>query len=147
MIAVCDRKLKLVRTEYGYSQERMAAVLGLSKKTLLEVEKGRATLGWTGTAAVCGIFRDSEVLSAAFGGAPDELVRTLALDGFVARERPASGLFWVTEEEFGGYRLVQNVISQHYRLYSPDGELLGASFDPEELKKLTEGIRTVKRDG
>jgi len=30
-----DRHLKLVRTEYGFTQEVMARVLGLSKKTLI----------------------------------------------------------------------------------------------------------------
>ena len=33
-----DIHLKLVRTEYGYTQEMMAAILGLSKKTLVEIE-------------------------------------------------------------------------------------------------------------
>ena len=32
-----DTQLKLVRTEYGYTQEMMASILGLSKKTLVEI--------------------------------------------------------------------------------------------------------------
>ena len=43
-----DTQLKLVRTEYGYTQEMMASILGLSKKTLVEIEKGRSSLGWMG---------------------------------------------------------------------------------------------------
>ena len=46
-----DTQLKLVRTEYGYTQEMMASILGLSKKTLVEIEKGRSTLGWMGAVA------------------------------------------------------------------------------------------------
>ncbi|RAZ02983.1 transcriptional regulator, partial [Klebsiella oxytoca] len=46
-----NRQLKLVRTEYGFTQETMANVLGLSKKTLVEIEKGRSSLGWMGAAA------------------------------------------------------------------------------------------------
>ena len=34
----------------------------------------------------------------------------------------------------GGWIVVQNVISQHYRLFSPTGELVASSFDPEELR-------------
>lgn len=30
-----DEKLKLIRTEYGFNQEKMADVLGISKKTLV----------------------------------------------------------------------------------------------------------------
>lgn len=46
-----NRQLKLVRTEYGFTQEAMARALGLSKKTLVEIEKGRSSLGWMGAAA------------------------------------------------------------------------------------------------
>ena len=46
-----DIHLKLVRTEYGYTQELMASILGLSKKTLVEIEKGRSSLGWMGAVA------------------------------------------------------------------------------------------------
>ena len=62
-VAELDGLAKLVRTEYGVSQEVMARVLGISKKTLVEVEKGRRSLGWTGAAALCAIFSDSQVLS------------------------------------------------------------------------------------
>ena len=49
--AALDSALKAVRKEYGFTQEKMAAVLGVSKKTLVEIEKGRSSLGWTGAAA------------------------------------------------------------------------------------------------
>jgi DNA-binding XRE family transcriptional regulator len=41
-----DQKVKLIRNEKGYTQDKMAAVLGISKKTLVQVEKERASLGW-----------------------------------------------------------------------------------------------------
>ena len=40
-VAELDRQVKLVRTEYGFTQDVMARVLGISKKTLVEIEKGR----------------------------------------------------------------------------------------------------------
>ncbi|MBQ2846019.1 MAG: helix-turn-helix domain-containing protein, partial [Firmicutes bacterium] len=42
-----DGQVKLVRTEYGFTQDVMARVVGISKKTLVEIEKGRSSLGWT----------------------------------------------------------------------------------------------------
>ncbi len=36
-------KLRLIRTESRYTQEKMANVLGISKKTLVQIEKGRST--------------------------------------------------------------------------------------------------------
>ena len=134
MIGLCDRKIRLVRAEFGYSQERMAASLGLSKKTLLEIEKGRSTLGWTGTAAMCAVFRSSEILHATFGGDPAELAAALALDGFAPERHTSGGPFWTPVSDDGGWRIVQNVISQHYRLFSPSGELIASSFDLPALR-------------
>lgn len=139
MTGICNKKLRLVRAEYGYSQERMAEALGLSKKTLLEIEKGRSSLGWTGTAALCAVFRDSEVLYSAFGGEALELVKTLATVSYVPQKHMSGGLFWSPVTERGGYRILQNVISQHYRLFSPENELLAASFDLNELLGMIPG--------
>ena len=47
VVAVVNSKLKLVRTEYGLTQDKMAVILGISKKSLVESEKGRRSLGWT----------------------------------------------------------------------------------------------------
>ena len=65
--AALDSALKAVRKEYGFTQEKMAAVLGISKKTLVEIEKGRSSLGWTGAAAFAAIFRESCILQWAEG--------------------------------------------------------------------------------
>jgi DNA-binding XRE family transcriptional regulator len=46
-IEICDSKLKMIRIEFSYSQEKMALILGISKKTLVEIEKGRSSLGRT----------------------------------------------------------------------------------------------------
>ena len=46
-----DSKLKLIRTEYCLTQDKMAAVIGLSKKTLVEIEKGRRSLSWSAAVA------------------------------------------------------------------------------------------------
>ena len=136
MIDLCNRNLRLIRAEYNYSQERMAAALGLSKKTLLEIEKGRASLGWTGTAALCAVFRASRILNNTFGGDPAELAAAMALDGYLPVKYSISGPFWTQISDDEGWRIVQNVISLHYRLFSPDGELIAASLSLEELRNL-----------
>ena len=55
-------RLKLIRTEYGITQEAMSEMLGISKKTLVETEKGRRELSWTEVIAVASVFEKSEVL-------------------------------------------------------------------------------------
>ena len=73
-----DARVKLVRAEFDLTQEKMALLLGLSKKTLVEIEKGRSSLGWTGAVALCTIFSSSEVLQNAFGGDLPGLIQALA---------------------------------------------------------------------
>lgn len=63
-----DRQLKLVRTEHGFTQDAMSQALGLSKKTLVQIEKGRASLGWMGAVALASIFSESQVLAGRLGG-------------------------------------------------------------------------------
>ena len=65
-----NRQVKLVRAEYGYTQDVMARILGLSKKTLVEIEKGRSSLGWMGAVAFCSLFSGSRVLSGILGEKP-----------------------------------------------------------------------------
>lgn len=57
-----DEKLKLVRSEYDYTLDKMAEILGISRKTLIQIEKERASLEWTGAVTLCTIFRDGEIL-------------------------------------------------------------------------------------
>ena len=40
-ISIMNSKIKLIRTEFDLTQEKMAEAIGISKKTLVEIEKGR----------------------------------------------------------------------------------------------------------
>lgn len=66
-ILLCDRKEKLVRNELGLSQEKMSALLGLSKKTLVEIEKWRSSLGWQGAVTLCTLFQNTREIALTFG--------------------------------------------------------------------------------
>jgi DNA-binding XRE family transcriptional regulator len=127
--------VKLVRVEFGLTQERMAYILGLSKKTLVDIEKGRRTLGWTGSVALCFIFQDSEIISSTFGGMPTELVLNLAFEGRAVRQRRAAGtrIWWTPIMENDRYIIQQNIISQHYRLITKDKTRVASAFDIDDL--------------
>jgi len=137
-IEICDLKLKLVRTEFSFSQEKMALALGLSKKTLVEIEKGRSTLGWTGSVALSSIFCDSEIISNSFGGNPVYIIRDLAFEGSeVYYPKTISGkIWWQTILANDKYLIQQNIISQHYRIVTIDGKRIASSFDMDDLTEL-----------
>lgn len=56
LAVIVSNKIRLIRSEYNFSQEKMAETLGISKKTLVQIEKGRNTASWTMVIAICGIF-------------------------------------------------------------------------------------------
>ena len=131
-----DLHLKLVRTEYGYTQEMMASILGLSKKTLVEIEKGRSTLGWMGAVAFVSLFSDSRILSALLGGEAGDMVKALAFEGKKPYFFPTMGgkIWWKTLEESEKWRIQQNIISNHFRAVDRNDRRICFGFDFEHIR-------------
>lgn len=136
-IRQADGQEKLVRTEFGYTQQQMALLLGLSKKTLVEIEKGRASLGWSGAVTLCTLFGESQVLQNAYGGEMSDMLRALAFTGAPHPPRPTMGghVWWRTVKEQNGWRIQQNLISQHYRILDAGDGRLFSSFSLAETEE------------
>ncbi|MCR4688140.1 MAG: helix-turn-helix domain-containing protein [Saccharofermentans sp.] len=145
-ISIMNHKLKLIRTETCLTQEKMADVLGLSKKTLVEIEKGRSSLTWSAAIALAVIFADSDIVSDAFGGDATEVARVIALSGLDVRmpQRTMGGhIWWQNIKEAKGYKIQQNLISRHYRILDAEDHRYFSTFERAEadrrLKELTSG--------
>lgn len=145
-IGMANGKLKLVRTEYGYPQEKMAVILGMSKKTLIEIEKGRASLGWQGAVMLCTVFYQSEVLGATFGGRTADMILALAFNGNepVYPKTMGGKVWWRTLESKEGWQLQQNIISQHFRLLDDSDRRVCSSFRFGDVKERMEEQITGK---
>jgi DNA-binding XRE family transcriptional regulator len=131
-----DEKLKLIRIESDYTQDKMAEILGISKKTLIQIEKGRSTLGWSGAVVLCTIFRNSEVLELTFGGHPQDIILTLAFTDYEGKEKTLGGkVWWSNIEAKDRFRVQQNIISGHYRILDKQDRRICSSFDYEYIKK------------
>ncbi|MEK3934478.1 helix-turn-helix domain-containing protein [Sporosarcina sp. FSL W7-1349] len=137
IIHIVSEQMKLIRTEQGHTQQRMADLLGISKKTLLQIEKGRVQAGWTVVLAVCGLFRESVSLQSALGEDPLETVELVLYERIRPAGRKTMGgrIWWRDIENWKDYRLQQNVVSQHYRIIDPDDYRIFSTFDWEEVKK------------
>jgi DNA-binding XRE family transcriptional regulator len=136
-IVKCNEKLKLIRTEYNFSQEKTAQILGFSKKTVVEIEKGRSSLGWTGAVALCAIFGSSEILSATFGGKPTDVIMALAFEGNEPSYPKTMGgkVWWKPVEERNGFKVQQNIISQHYRILDGKDRRICSSFEWKSIQE------------
>ena len=126
--------MRLIRLEKNYSQDKMADIMGISKKTLIQIEKGRTLSSWTNVIAVCALFRDSDIMQSALGDEPLEIIETIAHNGIERpKEKSMGGRVWWKEIEVKGeYRLQQNIISQHYRILDGENYRLYSSFEDEE---------------
>ena len=143
-ISIMNQKIKLIRTEFDLTQEKMAEAVGISKKTLVEIEKGRNSLSWSAAVAAAVIFADSTILSDSFGGDTSDLVKVIALNGLDAKlpDKTMGGrVWWQDIKESKGYRIQQNMISRHYRILDAEDRRFFSSFDKKEiedkLKELT----------
>ncbi len=136
-IRLCGDHLKAVRAEYGLAQTAMALALGISKKTLVGIEKGRISLGWTASVALCSLFRESRVLEAALGVGFADALRPLAFEGAsVASSDAAPAAWWFVMESKWGFEIQQNMVTQHYRVMTADGERVTSSFSYETVRAL-----------
>lgn len=137
-----NEKVKLVRTEFGYSQNRMAEILGISKKTLVQIEKGRSTLGWMGAVALCTIFGQSEIISMTFGGQPFDVIMALAFDSTERQYAKTLGgkVWWAEVETAGEYEMQRNIISQHYRILDRYDRRICSSFEYKNIKTRLEEL-------
>ena len=135
-IAEMNHQVKLVRTEYGLTQDAMAKALGLSKKTLVEIEKGRSSLGWMGAVAFSSIFSASQVLSGALGGEAEDMILALAFEDLKPTYPKTMGgkVWWRTVEQVGEFQIQQNLISQHYRALDTEDGRVCSSFDLEQVR-------------
>jgi DNA-binding XRE family transcriptional regulator len=152
IILIISDKLRLIRTEAGYTQEKMANVIGLSKKTLVQIEKGRVAASWTAVIAVCALFRDNETLTSSLGGEPLEVIETIAREGVDFRKEKTLGgkVWWKELKKNEGYVLQQNLFSKHYRILDRDDYRIYSSFDEESSYFRFDEVSTeliTKREG
>ncbi len=139
-------KMKLIRVEYDFSQEKMANILGISKKTLVQIEKGRAVANWTTVVAFCALFNQSELLLSLLGDEPVYLAQMVAhRQEDNPKDRTLGGKVWWKEiDRKGMFQLQQNLISQHYRILDEEQYRWFSSFNEEEavrrLKELAQDI-------
>lgn len=124
-------KIRLIRMEAEYTQDKMADIIGLSKKTLVQIEKGRVKAGWSTVVTVCALFRDSETVRYLFGDEPLEVLETIAREDIdIRKEKTLGGKVWWKEiEKKGGYILQQNIISQHFRILDDQDFRIFSSFE------------------
>ena len=132
-----NKKVKLIRTEYDYTQDKMAEILGISKKTLVQIEKGRSSFTWAGAISVAVLFNHSQIIQMILGDDPLDVIRTIAFTSYNENlpETMGGKIWWRLIREESGYKIQQNVISQHYRILDNHNRRICSSSDLTYINK------------
>jgi DNA-binding XRE family transcriptional regulator len=136
IIRLVSDKLRLIRTEAGYTQDKMAEIIGVSKKTLVQIEKGRVLAGWSTVVSICALFRETETVQFLFGNEPLEVLETVAREGIDYRRMKTLGgrIWWKDLSRKNDYILQQNILSKHFRILDNKNHRIYSSFDEKMTK-------------
>ena len=145
IIQIASESLKLIRTENDYTQDKMAEILGISKKTLVQIEKGRILANWTMTIAICALFHNSKTLQNQIGGDPMEVIELTAHDVIISPKEKTMGgyIWWKNIEEYKKHRLQQNHLSKHYRILDDENYRLISTFDEKVAMEKWQAIKAA----
>lgn len=128
-------KFKMVRIEAGYTQDTMAQTIGLSKKTLVQIEKERVLPNWTTCVSLCALFRDSEVLQTTLGGDPLEVIQVISRGACAYPQNDSMDeLWWETKQEENDITLQFNKISNLYRVIDQNNQPVFGSNKEREAE-------------
>jgi len=133
IIRLISERMRLIRVEVDYTQDKMAEIIGISKKTLVQIEKERNEASWTTVVAVVSLFRETLTVQTLFGGDPLEVIETVSRESIDYRKEKMLGgkMWWKDLSSEKGYTLQQNMISQHYRILDDDRYRIFSSLDRE----------------
>ena len=131
IIRLISERMRLIRVEVDYTQDKMAEIIGISKKTLVQIEKERNEASWTTVVAVVSLFRETLTVQTLFGGDPLEVIETVSRESIDYRKEKMLGgkMWWKDIALEKGYTLQQNMISQHYRILDDDQYRIFSSLD------------------
>lgn len=137
IIMQVSEKLRLIRTEVGYTQDKMADIIGVSKKTLVQIEKGRVLANWSTVVSICALFRETETVQFLFGNEPLEVLETVAREGIDIRKSKTLGgrIWWRVVSKKKGYILQQNILSKHFRILDEENYRIFSSIDEKVSKQ------------
>ncbi|MFD2828889.1 XRE family transcriptional regulator XdrA [Corticicoccus populi] len=131
---ILQAKFKMVRTEAGYTQDSMSHTIGLSKKTLVQIEKERILPNWTTCISLCALFRNSEVLTNTFSGDPLELAQVISRGHCVYPNYESEKVYWEDIDSKNGFKLQFNKVNKVYRVINDENLPVHASYIEREIR-------------
>jgi DNA-binding XRE family transcriptional regulator len=112
----------------------MAELLGMSKRMLTQIEKGKTQVLWIHTIGICALFSESSTLISLVGDDPLYTIQMLSYEKpYRPKNKTYGGKVWWKElKTLGNFSLQQNMISQHFRIVDDEQDRWYSTFDEQE---------------
>ncbi len=128
--------LEDLRKDIGMTLEEMALTIGLSKKTLIQIEKERNLLKWPEAVTFTSIFNEHELVKSIFGDEVIDIIQTIAIQKPPRRQLKTLGgeSWWKTLITKEGFRLQQHKISRHLRILDQENYRVYFTYSKSDAK-------------
>ncbi|MGP4071969.1 helix-turn-helix transcriptional regulator [Piscibacillus sp. B03] len=138
LVKILSSKIKLVRSEFNYNQDEMASILGVSKKTIVQIEKERQLASWSVVVTFASLFRDSTIIQQELGEEDVVyLLQTIARKNINLQnsQKWMNQSLWKVIDEKNGFILQRHVITKYYRIVDQLGYRVFSSFYKKSADK------------
>ena len=131
---IIQQNIEELRKDVGMTLEEMAQLIGISKKTLIQLEKKRVQLKWPEAVTVAIIYHDHQLIKAQFGDEILEIIQSVSLLKPAKRQLKTLGgeSWWKKVESIHGFTLQQHKISKHFRILDQDKYRVYFSYSKSE---------------
>jgi DNA-binding XRE family transcriptional regulator len=136
LIQITSQSLRLIRNEYHLSQDVFSEMIGITKKTLVQIEKDRALASWSVVIAVIMLFEDCQILKMNLKEEPSRVLKSIVFDAIELPKNQTMGgkMFWRTLKKEAGFIIQQNYFSGHYRLVDGMGKRFLSSYHRNDIE-------------
>lgn len=126
--------LEDLRKAVNMTLDEMALTIGLSKKTLIQIEKGRNPLKWAEAVTFVSIFNEHDIVKSVFGDEANEIIQSIAIQKSPKRQLKTMGgeSWWKSIASKEGFRLQQHKISRHFRILDKENYRVYFSYSKSE---------------
>jgi len=126
--------LENLRKDVGMTLEEMALTIGLSKKTLIQIEKNRNLLKWPEAVTFVSIFHEEDLVKSVFGDEVLDIIQTIAIQKPPRRQLKTLGgeSWWKNVLSKEGFRLQQHKISRHFRILDQENYRIYFTYSKTE---------------
>jgi DNA-binding XRE family transcriptional regulator len=139
-----SQSIRLIRNEYHLSQDVFSDMIGITKKTLVQIEKDRSFASWSVVIAIVMLFKDSQILKMVLSDDPALVLRSIVFDSVDLPKSQSMGgkMFWRTLRTDSGFKIQQNYFSGHYRVIDGLGRRFISSYEKSRVETWLDAIKS-----